>query len=72
MWFIDVKCSNYRDFIVAITLETYIKNDRELVAHVLINLRSFYTQFLNSSDPQEICKASENGTILGVIDEVWE
>jgi hypothetical protein len=56
-----------KDFIV--TLETYIKNDRELVAHVLINLRSFYTQFLNSSDPQEICKASENGTILGVIDE---
>ena len=59
---------NYRDFIVS--LQSNIKTDRELLVHVMINLRSHYNPVLSSSDPRDIGKASQEGTILGVIDEV--
>ena len=59
---------NYRDFIVS--LQSNIKTDRELLVHVMINLRSHYNPALSSSDPCDVCKASQEGTVLGVIDEV--
>ena len=59
---------NYRDFIVS--LQSNIKTDRELLIYVMINLQSHYNPFLSSSDSRDVCKASQEGTILGVIDEV--
>ena len=57
-----------REFILA--LESNIKSDSELLVLVLVSLRALYQSFLTSSDPKEICSASEEGTILGVFDEV--
>ena len=57
-----------REFILA--LESNIKSDSELLVLVLVNLRALYQSFLTSSVPKEVCFVSEDGTILGVLDEV--
>ena len=61
-------CPSLRDFILA--LESNIKNDRELLVLVLVFLRSLYQPFLSSSNPKDVGCASQEGTVLGVLDEV--
>lgn len=51
-------------------LEEFIKTDKELLVHILINMRAFYTGYLQSSDPKTVGLASVDGTLLSVIDEV--
>ena len=58
----------YRDFYTS--LESNIKSDRELLVHIMINLRSRYMSFCSSSEQSEVVKASQEGTLLGVIEEV--
>ena len=61
--------SIYRDFYMS--LESNIKSDRELLVHIMINLRSHYTSFCSSNDQREVVKASQQGTLIGVIEEVY-
>ena len=61
-------CLSLRDFILA--LESNIKNDHEFLVFVLVNLRFLYRPFLCSSNPKDVGRASQEGTVLGVIDEV--
>ena len=67
MWLNCVSLS-LRDFILA--LESNIKNDCELLELVLVNLRSLYQPFLSSSNLKHVGYASQEGTVLGVLDEV--
>ena len=57
-----------RDMILS--LESFIQNDRELLVHIIVNLRAHFTPFLQSPDRTNVGKASVEGTVLGVIDEV--
>ena len=57
-----------RDFYVS--LESNIKSDRELLVHVMINLRSLYIPFLSNPDQRQVVKASQQETLIGVIEEV--
>ena len=59
-------CDRYRDFLIA--MEAYITSERDMVVTFLANLRSWYAEFL--FDKLSSVKASEEGTVLGVIDEV--
>ena len=52
------------------SLESNIKSDRELLVLIMINLRSFYIPFLTSADQRQVVKASQQGTLIGVIEEV--
>ena len=52
------------------SLEGFIQSDSELLVHVMVNLRGHFTPFLQSRDQIYIGKASAEGTVLGVIDEV--
>ena len=52
-----------------ISLENFIQTEEELLS-LMVNLRSHFTPFLNSSDRTNIIKASVEGTVSGVIDEV--
>ena len=61
--------SIYRDF--CMSLESNIKSDRELLVLIMINLRSHYTSFCSSNDQREVVKASQQGTLIGVIEEVY-
>ena len=49
-------------------MEAYITSERDIVVTFLGNLRSWYSEFL--FERQLNVKASEDGTLLGVIDEV--
>ena len=60
--------SIYRDFYTS--LESNIKSDRELLIHIT-KLRSHYTSFCSSNDQREVVKASQQGTLIGVIEEVY-
>ena len=53
-----------------LSLESFIQSDRELLVHVVVNLRAHFTPFLHSPDRTNVGKASVEGTVLGVIDEV--
>ena len=53
-----------------LSLESFIKNYRELLVHIIVNLRAHFTPFLQSPDRTNVGKASVEGTVLGVIDEV--
>ena len=57
-----------RDVITA--LEDFIKTDRELLVHVMINLRAHYTGFIQSSTTSFVKQASVGQTVLGTLDEV--
>ena len=61
-------CLSLRDFILA--LESNIRSDREFLILLLVNLRSLYHPFLSSSSPKDIGCASQEDTVLGVLDEV--
>ena len=56
-----------RDMIMS--LENFIQTEKELLS-LMVNLRSHFTPFLHSSDRTSIIKASVEGTVSGVIDEV--
>ena len=51
------------------SLENFIQTEKELLS-LMVNLRSHFTPFLHSSDRTSIIKASVEGTVSGVIDEV--
>ena len=61
--------SIYSDFYTS--LESIIKSDRELLVHIMTNLRSYYTSFCSSNYQREVVKASQQGTLIGVIQEVY-
>ena len=54
-----------RDFIVS--METHINTERDLLVTFLTNIRSWYAAGLFDRNRS---KASEDGTVLGIIDEV--
>ena len=54
-----------RDFIVS--METHITTERDLLVTFLTNVRSWYATGLCDKNRS---KASEDGTVLGIIDEV--
>ena len=58
--------NRYRDFVIA--MEAYITSERDMVVTFLANTRSCYAEFL--FEKQLSSKTSEEGTVLGVIDEV--
>ncbi len=58
----------HRDVIIG--LQELIKTERELLVHIMINLRAGYTGFLKSADTAAIGRASVEGTIFGTLDEV--
>ena len=51
-------------------LQDFIKTGRELLVHIMINLRADYTAFLQSTDPKVFGQASMSSTLLGILDEV--
>ena len=51
-------------------MEAYITSERDMVVTFLSNLRSWYSEFL--FEKQHSAKVSEDGTLLGVIDEVTD
>ena len=61
--------SIYSDFYTS--LESIIKSDCELLVHIMTNLRSYYTSFCSSNYQREVVKASQQGTLIGVIQEVY-
>ena len=51
-------------------LQDFIKTGRELLVHIMINLRATYTVFLQSTDPKVFGQASVDKTLIGTLDEV--
>ena len=51
------------------SLEYFIQTEKELLS-LMANLQSHFTPFLHSSVRTKIIKASVEGTVSGVIDEV--
>ena len=51
------------------SLEYFIQTGEELLS-LMVNLRSHFEPFLQSSDQTNIIKASVEGTAAGVIDDV--
>ena len=49
-------------------MEAFITSERDMVVTILANTRSWYAEFL--FEKQLSSKASEEGTVRGVIDEV--
>ena len=68
LYCLSTGCVFCRDAIVG--LAGFIRSGRELLVHIMINLRAHYTGFLHSSDPKVVGHASVERTVLGTLDEV--